>query len=187
MNIVGTPCGRPLWVVRHGESTWNAAGRMQREVAHPPLTARGTTQAYAAGYALRGNHIDRIVTSDAVRALQTATAISTVLDSEVLVDSRFRERGWAANIGPVDADSAGPQRLEDPEPRIKAALRELAKLDGVSVLVTHGDIVCTILDILGSRDTTTSRWETGGDVPNGVVVEVDLRWLDATRSARHRH
>ncbi len=66
-------------MVRHGESTWNALGRVQREIAHPPLTARGTTQAYAAGYALRDKTIDRIVSSDAVCATQTAQAMATVL------------------------------------------------------------------------------------------------------------
>ena len=68
---------------------------MQRQVAHPPLTARGLTQAYAAGYSLRGKGIDSVLTSDAVRAVQTAQAIATVLDVGVRVDGRLRERGWA--------------------------------------------------------------------------------------------
>ena len=91
MELVGRPHRPLLWVVRHGESTWNAIGRMQREVAHPPLTARGTTQAYAAGYTLRNRQIDRIVCSDAVRAVQTAHAMATVLGVESTVDPSTRQ------------------------------------------------------------------------------------------------
>src|SRR4051812_3907690 len=94
MELVGGRRSRHVWVVRHGESTWSAEGRMQRQVAHPPLTARGTTQAYAAGYALQDKLIRRVISSDAVRATQTGQAIATVLGVEMVVDERLRERGF---------------------------------------------------------------------------------------------
>lgn len=169
-EVVGQRRSHLLWVIRHGESTWNAIGRMQRDVAHPPLTARGTTQAYAAGYTLRGRQIDRIVSSDAVRARQTADAMATVLGVETAVDSRLRERGWRP-----------PGSLEDPTERVRSALLDLAAMDGSTAVVTHGDIVCAILDILQARDSTTRQWRTGTDVPNGVIVGVSpLRLTEAT-------
>lgn len=176
IELVGAPRRHLLWVVRHGESTWNAVGRMQREVAHPPLTAKGTTQAYAAGYTLRDRKIDRIVSSDAVRAKQTAQAMATVLGVDVTIDARLRERGWRRD-GALTTFTA--RRLEDPTERVRAALLDVAAMDGSTAIVTHGDIVCAILDLLRTRDATTRHWRTGTDVPNGAVVGVSLRRLGA--------
>ncbi len=177
MELVHGRSVQNLWVVRHGESTWNAEGRMQRQVSHPPLTARGTTQAYAAGYALQGKKIHRIISSDAVRAMQTAQAVATVLGVEMVVDSRLRERGWSTPAKLVEATTPIPERLEDPTSRVRSALLDIAGMDGTSVVVTHGDIVCAILDLLGSRSPATRGWIAGTDVPNGVVVNVSLRRL----------
>jgi len=177
IELVGAPRNRLLWVVRHGESTWNAIGRTQREIAHPPLTARGTTQAYAAGYALRDRKIDRVVSSDAVRATQTAKAMATVLGVPVTVDGRLRERGWRRTGTLTDAQLPGQARLEDPTERVRTVLLDLGAMEGSTVVVTHGDIVCAILDLLHARDATTRQWRTGTDVPNGSVVRVNLRRL----------
>lgn len=149
---------------------------MQRQVAHPPLTARGTTQAYAAGYALQHKQIRRVISSDAVRATQTAQAMATVLGVEVVVDNRLRERGFVAGRL-VDARTSGREHLEDPTERVRSALLDIASMPGPTAVVTHGDIVCAILDMLGARDATTSQWATGTDVPNGAAVELSLRKL----------
>lgn len=177
LRLVGTQHRHTIWVLRHGESTWNAIGRMQREVAHPPLTARGTTQAHAAGYALRDKHIARVITSDAVRAMQTAHAMATVLGVDVIVDRRLRERGWSRTRTLVEARAHIPERLEDPTGRVRSALLHIASMEGATAVVTHGDIVCAILDLLAARDSTTHQWVTGTDVPNGVPVNVNLRGL----------
>lgn len=173
MHLVGS---HPAWITRHGESTWNAQGRMQRQVSHPPLTARGTVQAYAAGYALRGNHIDRVVTSDAVRAVQTAQAIATILDAETVVDSRLRERNWLTT-GQLASTPCSARPLEDPTERIRSVLSDIAAMDSPTAVVTHGDIVCAILDLLGARRSAGRDWATGTDVPNGAVIRVNLRRL----------
>ncbi|MBI3224866.1 MAG: histidine phosphatase family protein [Mycolicibacterium cosmeticum] len=140
--------------MRHGESTWNAEGRMQRQIAHPPLTERGALQAYAAGDTLRDTGIDRIVTSDAVRATQTARAVAQILEVPVSVDVRLRERGWAE-----------PGHLEDPAPRVLAALSAIAISGDRVAVVTHGDIVYLLRDML----CATQDWETGSDVPHCVA------------------
>lgn len=176
MRLLGAArtADRRIWVIRHGESTWNAQGLMQRQVAHPPLTAKGIAQAYAAGYALQYRDIGQIVTSDAVRARQTAAAIATVLNLPVIVDPRLRERGWLTPTGPAQPGSGTPQRLEDPTPRVAEALSALADLDGDSALVTHGDIVCALLDMLSARNAQTAHWGDGMAVPNGAVVPMRI-------------
>lgn len=170
----GRTTDRRIWVIRHGESTWNAQGLVQRQVAHPPLTAKGIAQAYAAGYSLRYRDIGQIVTSDAVRARQTAAAISTVLNVPVIVDPRLRERGWLTPTRPAQAGSGTPPRLEDPAPRLAEALSALTYLESDSAVVTHGDIVCALLDMLSARTADNAHWEDGMSVPNGAVVRMRI-------------
>lgn len=155
--------GASVWVVRHGESTWNAAGRMQRQNPHPPLTARGLAQAHATAYSLRDKHIDRIITSDAVRATQTAQAIAAALGVPVSVDIRLRERGRIASGG-----------LEDPHDRVVSALGDIAAAGGRAAIVTHGDIVCLVRDLVGAGDVDSCRWRSGSEVPNGAVLAIRL-------------
>lgn len=79
-----------LLVVRHAQSVWNLEGRWQGH-ADPPLSAEGAAQARAAAAALTG--VERIVTSDLVRARATAEIIAETLDTRpVIVDARWRER-----------------------------------------------------------------------------------------------
>ncbi|GAS99268.1 phosphoglycerate mutase [Mycolicibacterium canariasense] len=155
-----------LWLMRHGESTWNAAGRMQRQIAHPPLTARGLDQALTAAQRLRDSGIEQIVSSDAVRAIQTARAVSSVLSVPVSIDVRLRERG-----------EAGPGLLEDPRSRVIAALRTIVGSGARTLVVTHGDIIFGMRDILDIRGGDTTSWRTGSDIPNGVVVRANLHLL----------
>ncbi|MDO3401593.1 histidine phosphatase family protein [Mycolicibacterium neoaurum] len=172
---------RWVWVVRHGESTWNAIGRMQRQVGHPPLTAKGIEQAYAAGFALRDRDVARVISSDAIRARQTAQAIATVLEVEIAVDPRLRERGWNTT-GPIAADSAVPPRLEDPTARVTRIVEEIAALPGATVVVTHGDIVCLMLDMLRARTAENAHWGDGLAVPNGAVIPMRLDRRSGIRS-----
>lgn len=130
---------------------------MQRQIAHPPLTELGVLQAYQAADSLRDKDIDRIVTSDAVRAVQTARAVAEVLKVPVSLDARWRERGWSA-----------PGRLEDPTPRVLAALSSLVASGDRVAVVAHGDVVHLIKDML----CVAQRWESGSDVPHCTVFAV---------------
>ena len=71
-----------LFIMRHGETVFNAARRLQGEEAHTPLTRQGVEQALAMGVVLRGALADpgRAVlhASDTGRALQTAALVAEV-------------------------------------------------------------------------------------------------------------
>src|SRR4051812_29502867 len=61
-------------LVRHGQSTWNAEGRLQGQ-ADPPLSALGRREAAALAPALRAFPPGRVIASDLQRATQTAEAL----------------------------------------------------------------------------------------------------------------
>jgi len=67
-----------LQFVRHGESTWNAAGRWQGQ-ADPPLSETGRRQAKAASAALVALGATVIASSDLARAAETAREIGAVV------------------------------------------------------------------------------------------------------------
>ncbi len=82
-----------LWLIRHAESTWNAAGKMQGQQAHPPLTALGRWQACQIATRLADAPLDALYTSDLRRATETAEMIGAQLELELRPDARLREHG----------------------------------------------------------------------------------------------
>ena len=76
-----------LFLVRHGESTYNADGRLQGQ-ADPPLTPRGRAEAEALAQALDGMAPARVISSDLVRARETAALLG---HPEAPTDPRLRE------------------------------------------------------------------------------------------------
>lgn len=92
-----------ILLVRHGESTWNAAGRWQGQ-ADPPLTDRGRAQARAAGVGLP-DPTDLLISSDLDRARDTADILGTAVGhGPTRVDPDLRERDAGAFSGLTRAD-----------------------------------------------------------------------------------
>jgi probable phosphoglycerate mutase len=107
------------FIARHGETVFNAAGRLQGEAAHTPLTRAGFAQADEMGRALRrllgARPALTLWASPTGRALQTAAIIAEHLALDwhaARVDPRLGEidmGGWGgryyadviAEVGPV--------------------------------------------------------------------------------------
>lgn len=85
-----------VYIVRHGETDYNATGRWQGAL-DIPLNAQGRQQAalLAQWLVAQGETIDRIYTSDLTRAHETAEIIAKVHNLEVEKDLRLRE----TNVG----------------------------------------------------------------------------------------
>jgi len=84
-----------LHLVRHGQSTWNAAGRVQgRSPDAGSLTARGRSE--AATVAEQPGELSSaagaVVSSDLARAAETAAVIGARLDLPVELDPGLREQ-----------------------------------------------------------------------------------------------
>lgn len=77
-----------LW--RHGETSYNVAGRMQGHL-DSDLTEVGWNQARFAAPALARFSPDLILSSDLARATDTATVLTEVLEVPLRVDKRLRE------------------------------------------------------------------------------------------------
>jgi probable phosphoglycerate mutase len=114
---------RVLWLVRHGESTWNARGLAQGHDDQARLTSRGLRQARAVAVHLRARPIRALYSSDLRRALQTAAPLASALGLTVTRDARLRERCLgvlegtaAASISPA-VSGVSDGRVADPDAR----------------------------------------------------------------------
>src|SRR5688572_18406345 len=81
-----------IFVVRHGETELNAARIIQMPTT--PLSERGRGQAKRLGHRLAPVGITRILTSDFLRAIETAEAIAARTDAPIVVDPLLRERNF---------------------------------------------------------------------------------------------
>lgn len=99
-----------LIIIRHGETEWNAEGRIQghQDVL---LNERGRNQAEAAATRLEGEPVDAIYCSDLRRAMQTAEPIADAVKTAIVADSRLREWKLGVLEGMVPAEA----RVKEPE------------------------------------------------------------------------
>jgi probable phosphoglycerate mutase len=82
-----------LCLVRHGETDWNAEGRVQGQT-DVPLSAAGLAQARAAASALANHDFTTIYSSDLRRVRQTADLAAQRLALPVQLDPELRERHY---------------------------------------------------------------------------------------------
>jgi broad specificity phosphatase PhoE len=79
-----------FYLIRHGESLYNAAGRIQGQ-SDVALSPAGLLQAEAIAGALAGEAIDAVFASPLRRAMQTAEPIAARLGLAIQCDDRLKE------------------------------------------------------------------------------------------------
>ena len=151
-----------LTLVRHGETAWNAAGRIQGHL-DIPLNSTGLAQASAIGERLGNEAFDAILSSDLERALQTARPIVRHSGQTLVPDARLRERhlgvlqgltgeeaalrhpeAWQAfKARNPDAALEGGETLADFSRRVVGLIQELLKTHSGKrlLMVTHGGVL----------------------------------------------
>ena len=101
-----------VYVARHGETDWNAEGRLQGHT-DVPLNDRGRTQARALAAALGAAGVEGVATvvaSDLARAKETADIVAAALGlAPPSIDPRLRERGFGVFEGRTKAELAASE------------------------------------------------------------------------------
>ncbi|HXH79439.1 histidine phosphatase family protein [Nocardioides sp.] len=188
----------PVYLVRHGQSEWNLRRLTQGQTKHPALTGLGREQASRAAEAIatdlaRGGLVSaRLLTSDLVRATETARIIGSRIGLVPQPDARLREQHLGSLEGRSHEDSWAQAELHDwSDPELPIAGGEsvgqvrrrvaavLAEVDPrvPTVLVSHGDAIRCAIAHLEGRSMTDAPWV---EVPNGSVSRFvgEIRWLD---------
>jgi probable phosphoglycerate mutase len=191
--------GAVLHLVRHGQSTWNAAGRVQGQSARAGgLTAAGRAEARRSAALLTERHPDagRIVTSDLDRARETAEIIAGVLGLPVEPDPDLREQRLGDLEGRRFDDRMGTGTVQDAVDRLwrhphrrprggesvadlylrvrRALARHRARLPVRElVVVTHGGPVRVAT---ATADPRTCRPVPRRAVGNASISSLDGSW-----------
>jgi probable phosphoglycerate mutase len=129
---------RELWLVRHGETKWNAAGRFCGR-SDPPLTERGRSQARELRPALRNREFDSCLSSPSVRSVETAR----LAYGEPALDARLHELDFG------DIEGVTWTECSDDLRRKLADYEAFAAPNGESV-AQLSDRVTELLDELGA-------------------------------------
>lgn len=148
-----------LFLVRHGQSTWNAEQRWQGQ-ADPPLSELGVAQARSAVLKMPTGFA-QVVTSDLVRARRTAELLAAGLGLPLEVDPRLRERyagPWQgltreeidARWPGMLADGRRPDDYEADEDLLERVLPALTGFESPTIVVTHGGVIRVVERHLGA-------------------------------------
>jgi len=98
------------YLIRHGETDWNAAQRWQG-FAPTGLNDAGRQQAQALANYLRARPIRAVYSSDLLRALETAQILGAALGVDPQVDRRWRE----IDVGVFQGLTAAEVQLRYPD------------------------------------------------------------------------
>ena len=175
-----------LLLVRHGQSEWNAEGRMQGQTAHVPLTALGHEQAAAAAEQLAQRRPGALISSDLRRAVQTAEHCARATGLELLTTPALREQGYGVLEGRPSRElwdvvdwtdphwsADGGESLAELHARVAAFVEELRADPPADVvaLVTHGDTIRAVQAVAAGLGPDRMPAVTPH---NGSVTEVAL-------------
>ncbi|MCC8367515.1 2,3-diphosphoglycerate-dependent phosphoglycerate mutase GpmB [Xenorhabdus sp. PB61.4] len=161
-----------VYLVRHGETEWNLARRIQGQ-SDSPLTETGRRQALLVAQKVKSENITHVITSDLGRTRQTAEIIAQACGCEVILEPRLREinmgvlenrdlnsltqeeETWRKSL--VDGTPNGRipegESMSELSERVRAALESCRDLPAGSrpLLVSHGmalvSLVCSILGL----------------------------------------
>lgn len=195
------PLPSPLLVIRHGETDWNASGRLQGR-QDVPLNARGRAQAQAVGQALRERHdVSRFacLSSPLQRASATLDLILAQLPGKPKSlgrDARLAEKAFGDWEGldmptiaqrypeqharrvaePYTFRAPGGESYADAAERVRPLLEELA---GPTLLVAHGALIRSLLMAI---DLATPEVATRMVIHQGCWLELTAegyQWYSA--------
>jgi probable phosphoglycerate mutase len=178
-----------VYVARHGETTWNLAGRYQGRL-ESPLSPLGERQADALADAMADRGVQRVISSPLGRCMETArpTALRqrVTLETDPLLleiahgtwEGRLRDeiaandpqRYHAWRNDPANVGFDGGETLVDVRDRWRAFAAAL-QADAPTLVVTH-DAVVRVALVEGTGGALGGFWDAR--VANGAFAEFDV-------------
>jgi probable phosphoglycerate mutase len=181
--------------IRHGETDWNLASRIQGHT-DIPLNANGERQALQLAQSLADTPLAHIYSSDLQRALRTAQALAQANGAALSTHTDLRERSFGnyegfrfADIEVSDPPSALRWRKRDPvfappqgeslqvlQARVAQVVAELAAghLGQQIALVAHGGVLDCLYRLATHQEIQSPRtWELANTSVNRLLWTPD--------------
>lgn len=185
-----------LYMVRHGETDWNKARRIQGQV-DIPLNEFGRHLAVETGKGLADVPFALCISSPLLRAEETARLILGGRDVPVILDPRIEEMAFGVWEGRCCSEEGwnlpeefrdffeAPERYRAPEggedfymmrKRLEDFLEELYQRDDLKeknvLITTHGAALCGMLNVM--KNKPVSEYWGEGVHKNCAVTEVEV-------------
>lgn len=182
---------KTFYIFRHGQSSYNLAGRTQGRTNDSVLTDLGKEQAAEIGNKLKDKNINIIICSPLIRACQTAEIANKKLNVPIVYDERFIEVdvGEIEGMHYTDVISqfgekyqkwrscdqqyenlrfTGGESKKEVRERVFAGLNEYATTSSHSniAISSHGIMLAQLLISFGKNNT---------DIPNGSILCVKFK------------
>ena len=206
MTSLDSPIRVVLW--RHGQTDWNVENRFQGH-SDIPLNKVGHYQASEAAKVLAALRPDRIISSDLIRAQETAAPLAGLTDIKVEINPNLRETDgglWEGKLasenrathgelfanwyegGDEPAGVTGERRSDVAKRAVAVIEKETTNFSGTIVFVTHGG---TVRSVLGSiLKLPIAQWGVIGGLSNACWSILELtkhhtgsRWYLAEHNA----
>lgn len=188
-----------LYLVRHGETAWNKAGRVQGH-SDIPLNENGIYLAEQTAKGLRNTSFDRAYTSPLTRARETAEIILKGRNVPIYEEPSILEMGFGIAEGlccrgekqdpgsdefnkfftdPVhyvipEGGESISQLLERVKNFLKALCEDQELLNKSILITSHGAALTAMLNLIKGKKKIAEFWEDG--VPrNCAVTEVEVK------------
>ena len=155
-----------LYLIRHGESAWNAESRLQGQ-GDPVLSEKGREQAGEVAAIVSELEAEHAIVSGLARASETAQLAG---HGDAEVDPRWNERNLGDWQGQLEDDipeadmtafrdnefvPAGAESWEEFQARVAGAFEDLAERGGSWLVFTHGGCVRAVVSHLTGADVLT--------------------------------
>jgi broad specificity phosphatase PhoE len=184
---------RTWYLVRHGETEWNAISRMQGQL-DSPLTARGREHARASGRLLARLGVDAVFASPLGRVRETVAIVGEHVSVTPVFDDRLKEWSGGAWSGELYAElprrwpdafaawmadrynqrSPGGENFVDLATRARAFIDAASRTSGERVaIVAHGFLNCALAEVLlGLSPSETMRIRQANDTVIRIAAPV---------------
>lgn len=162
VSSTGEESGHRLYLVRHGQTSLNAAGVLRGHL-DPELDVTGLIEAMAVADAIGRSGLKLIVASPLLRALDTAAPIAERAGLDLETDVRLIDRDYGPWAGKPKADLMSRWGSLDGAPDIEPAAEVFARAmdalgdvakrleSGAAVLVTHDAVLQLLLPAIDNR------------------------------------
>lgn len=195
-------------LLRHGQTDYNAQGRLQGQV-DIPLNDVGHIQAKEAAHHVAALRPDVIISSDLLRAKVTAEYLAAELDQPIQLDERIRERSFGQWEGLTreEIKDGWPDQFKvwrtwgnpegiDAESRSEVGIRMVSGIEAAVsaagenktiVVVSHGAAITAAITVLLGHDPDTWRGVASMQNCHWSVLdyfeENDPKWQLVTHNA----
>ena len=177
-----------IYYVRHGQTDWNLAKKMQGGQTERPLNETGLKQAEDTKKELENVKYDIVLCSPMQRAKQTVEIINEGRDVPIIVDERLRER----KLGELEGYPITPERekeiwdyklnvdikegesLKEFEQRILDFITDIKQkyADKTVLIVAHGGLAKVLKAYLYGKPESENLDEV--KMKNCEILEADL-------------